>query len=395
MSPLSKTFGSQTLVDTTSQTTKNATSSSQIFTKETVPSILEIKKQIPSQCFSPSILKSLQYVILDLSIIAVLFFLYFFIDKTTLIPEIVKDLLILPIYSFAQGTMFWAIFVLGHDCGHGSFSRYPLFNDIIGTFLHLLILVPYTPWKLSHRHHHKNTGNIDKDEVFFPVRKSDTKHTLSGKEETIVTPYFAFGIGWAVYLIIGYGPRAICHLNPLDPFFKNHRTGASISVIGIFSFSALLYYLSTLYGPWNIIKYYFLPLLIFGSWLVITTFLHHHGVENNLKLPWYADEQWSYVLGNLSSVDRDYGLLHNVVHTIGTHQVHHLFPSIPHYYLTNATEAFQNRYPQLIRESKEPILKTFINMYHVWRSQYLIADDTKVFVYQEINDKINDSKKQN
>ncbi|CAJ0917998.1 625_t:CDS:10 [Entrophospora sp. SA101] len=160
MSPLSKTFGSQTLVDTTSQTTKNATSSSQIFTKETVPSILEIKKQIPSQCFSPSILKSLQYVILDLSIIAVLFFLFFFIDKTTLIPEIVKDLLILPIYSFAQGTMFWAIFVLGHDCGHGSFSRYPLFNDIIGTFLHLLILVPYTPWKLSHRHHHKNTVNL-------------------------------------------------------------------------------------------------------------------------------------------------------------------------------------------------------------------------------------------
>lgn len=27
-----------------------------------------------------------------------------------------------PLYWVAQGTMFWAIFVLGHDCGHGSFS---------------------------------------------------------------------------------------------------------------------------------------------------------------------------------------------------------------------------------------------------------------------------------
>ena len=34
------------------------------------------------------------------------------------------------------------------------------------------IMVPYYPWKLSHRHHHKNTGNIDKDEIFYPVREN-------------------------------------------------------------------------------------------------------------------------------------------------------------------------------------------------------------------------------
>ena len=68
--------------------------------------------------------------------------------------------------------MMWAVFVLGHDCGHGSFSRSWLINDVVGNLLHTLILVPYYPWKLSHMHHHKNTGNIDKDEIFYPIRRS-------------------------------------------------------------------------------------------------------------------------------------------------------------------------------------------------------------------------------
>ncbi len=71
--------------------------------------------------------------------------------------------------------MFWAVFVLGHDCGHGSFSDSGLLNDLMGNLLHAPILVPYYPWKLSHRHHHKNTGNMDKDEIFYPVRKKDAE----------------------------------------------------------------------------------------------------------------------------------------------------------------------------------------------------------------------------
>ena len=39
------------------------------------------------------------------------------------------------------------------------------------------------------------------------------------------------------------------------------------------------------------------------------------------NVPWYADEKWDFVRGNLSSVDRDYGWAHNLVHNIGTHQV--------------------------------------------------------------------------
>ena len=57
------------------------------------------------------------------------------------LPWQLQYLAIYPIYWFLQGTMMWAIFVLGHDCGHGSFSNSWLLNDIVGNFLHSIILV--------------------------------------------------------------------------------------------------------------------------------------------------------------------------------------------------------------------------------------------------------------
>jgi len=103
-------------------------------------------------------------------------------------------------YWAAQGTFFFALFVVGHDCGHGSFSAYPLLNDLVGTVTHGVLMVPYYQWKLSHRNHHKNTANIDKDEVFYPVRRSQQR------EHPRLLPGFALGVGWFIYLVAGYGP---------------------------------------------------------------------------------------------------------------------------------------------------------------------------------------------
>lgn len=53
----------------------------------------------------------------------------------------------------------------------------------------------------------------------------------------------------------------------------------------------------------------------------------------NSDVPWYADSEWNNVKGQLSTVDRHYGLAHSVIHSIGTHQIHHLFTKVPHYHL--------------------------------------------------------------
>jgi omega-3 fatty acid desaturase (delta-15 desaturase) len=84
----------------------------------------------------------------------------------------------------------------------------------------------------------------------------------------------------------------------------------------------------------------------------------------------------------LSSVDRNYGWAHSLVHNIGTHQIHHLFPKIPHYHLEEATARFRSQYPQLVRKSTQPILPAFYSLFFVFESQQYIKDDTTVHVFR-------------
>ena len=42
----------------------------------------------------------------------------------------------------------------------------------------------------------------------------------------------------------------------------------------------------------------------------------------------YADEKWDFVKGQLSTVDRNYGYVHYLIHSIGTHQMHHMFTKV-------------------------------------------------------------------
>jgi omega-3 fatty acid desaturase (delta-15 desaturase) len=64
---------------------------------------------------------------------------------------------------------------------------------------------------------------------------------------------------------------------------------------------------------------------VFVAWLDMVTYLHHHGPEDAaMKMPWYRGEEWSYLRGGLTTLDRDYGIFNKIHHNIETHVVHHL-----------------------------------------------------------------------
>ena len=53
------------------------------------------------------------------------------------------------------------LFMIQHDCGHGSFFRRRVVNDWVGRVIGVLTLTPYDFWRRTHAIHHANSGNLD------------------------------------------------------------------------------------------------------------------------------------------------------------------------------------------------------------------------------------------
>lgn len=327
------------------------------------PTIIEIKQAIPLYCFKPNLKLSLFYAIRSI-LISLSLGVSLFISR-----HFTHSWLINTVYIYFQGLIFWGFFTIGHDCGHGAFSNYPKINWIIGNIFHSFILTPYEPWRLSHRSHHKNTGNLEKEEIFYP-----------NSNLTYIVPTTGLGVGWFAYIILKNVPG---RRNYLAYFSSEFASYIDTLLVSFLSIGMVLYGIITaIYrvGINIVMLYYGAPIFVFASWLVIVTFLHH----NDEKCPWYSNEKWDIVKGSLSSVDRDYGwLVNNLSHNINLHQIHHLFPIIPHYYLNIATIAFREKFPQLSRVCYESIIVSFIKNVYNWVTIKAITDSNGVFVYNK------------
>src|SRR5262249_22086318 len=53
------------------------------------------------------------------------------------------------------------VFVIQHDCGHGSFFRSRLANRVVGWLCSLCTLTPYGNWARQHAWHHARWNDLD------------------------------------------------------------------------------------------------------------------------------------------------------------------------------------------------------------------------------------------
>src|SRR5690349_2415453 len=60
------------------------------------------------------------------------------------------------------GAFLVRIFIIFHDCGHGSFFRSKRANDVLGFVSGLLTFTPYYQWRWEHAIHHGTAGHLDK-----------------------------------------------------------------------------------------------------------------------------------------------------------------------------------------------------------------------------------------
>ncbi|KAJ5095652.1 Oleate hydroxylase FAH12 [Penicillium alfredii] len=320
-----------------------------------------LRQKIPAHCFERSSITSFAYLLRDCVYASALVWLALKID---LLPTSWLRAGAWILYGFVQGCVGTGMWIIGHECGHGAFSEFPVLNDVVGWAVHSILMVPFFSWKITHARHHRYHGHIDKDVVFVPPTEQevqDQKPGLLGKVVELVeeTPlYHAVTLlshqlfGWQLYMLtnVSAGNKSLppkgtgiqkfrnSHLDPLGSLFNNSQAHlVAISDMGLLLVGSALYYLATQIGAWKVALLYAVPYFWVHHWLVAITYLHH----THPSVPHYNEKAWTFVKGALCTVDRRFGFIgrHFFHEIIDYHVVHHLFPRIPFYHAEEATAA--------------------------------------------------------
>jgi len=66
------------------------------------------------------------------------------------------------ILAVLAGGFMTRMFIIFHDCCHGSFLKSMKANDRLGLVLGVLVLTPFYQWKHSHAIHHATAADLDR-----------------------------------------------------------------------------------------------------------------------------------------------------------------------------------------------------------------------------------------
>lgn len=302
-----------------------------------LPGISVIKSWLPHEVFAVDDAKSVKHLIIDCSYLGVT------MSALVSIPPEGIGWLAIGLLQMLAGFWMWCIFVVGHDCGHGTFSNRLILNRLFGEFSHsCILLTPFYSWMLSHREHHLHHSHVDSDfsHMWIPRSDSQTQEEALSESRSNALGFYRARIlmpilAWPTYLYLGFPDGS--HLIPFGGRLwngraVNQRLHALISTLVVLG-SLTLWLRAT--GE-AFIRVYAVPWLWYGWFLFTVTYLQHHC--RNTKV--YDDTSWSFKKGSFETVDRIYGdpidtLHHNIS---DGHVVHHMFFStIPHYNLAKAT----------------------------------------------------------
>src|SRR5256885_15354782 len=111
-------------------------------------------KQIVSTYQKPSAWRALWQIASTIGLYALLWYLmYLSLSISWWLP--------LPLAVLA-GAFLVRVFIIFHDCGHGSFFKSRRTNDIVGTLTGIICFTPYYQWRWEHSLHHATAGDLDR-----------------------------------------------------------------------------------------------------------------------------------------------------------------------------------------------------------------------------------------
>lgn len=232
-------------------------------------------------------------------------------------------ILILPAAGFLV-----RIFMIQHDCGHGSFFANRTADDWIGRGLGILTLTPYDCWRRAHATHHASAGNLDergtgdiKTLTVAEYRQMSWRGRLAYR--LYRHPLVMFGLG-PIWLFIFEQRLPVGMMRGgLTPWVSSMATNVAIAVAA----AALVWFVG--FEAFLVVH---LPIVVLAGSAGIWLFYVQHQFE---ETEWAKDSEWEFqhaALHGSSYYDLP-PVLNWFTGNIGVHHVHHLSAKVPCYRL--------------------------------------------------------------
>ncbi len=236
--------------------------------------------------------------------------------------------LVMPLAILAAGFLV-RIFIIFHDCGHGSFFKSQRANNIMGFISGVLTFTPYFHWRWEHSIHHATSGDLDRrgtgDVTTWTVDEYRAR-SRGGRigYRLFRNPAVMFGLGPIWGLMIQ--PRRTGKSD--RPRLKNsvHLTNLALALL----IGTLV--LTVGWQAWVLVQF---PPMFLAAAAGVWLFYVQHQFEDAY---WENADSWSYEDAALQ------GSSHLALPqplqwfsgNIGLHHVHHLSARVPNYNLQRA-----------------------------------------------------------
>ena len=221
------------------------------------------------------------------------------------------------------------LFILQHDCGHGSFFKSRAANDVLGRGLSVLTFTPYDRWRKNHAIHHATSGDLDRrgmrrrphahgQGISQPVGRS-----AAPLSHPSAIRWSCLELARSSISLSGNGSRSMSRTCR-----RKERASVYWTNLGLLVVIALMCWLV---GIRQFLQIH-VPMLVIaataGAWLF---YVQHHFESTYFR----RNDDWSYFDAGLigSSYYELPAILRWFTADIGLHHVHHLDSQIPNYRL--------------------------------------------------------------
>ena len=229
------------------------------------------------------------------------------------------------------------LFILQHDCGHGSLFAHRGLNDWIGRVIGVFTLTPYDYWRRTHAVHHASAGNLDRrgigDVDTLTVREYRALSSWGRMKYRLYRhPIVMFGLGPAWLFVCQYRLPIGLMRAGAQPWVSTLATNLAI----VFPIAFMIWLVGLV--PFLAVQ---VPTTLLAATGGVWLFYVQHQFEDT---HWSENGEWEFAHAALHGSSH-YDLprpIRWLTGNIGIHHVHHLAAKIPFY-----------RLPEVLRDHPE------------------------------------------